>query len=58
MTSSPHVQKQCWEEQKEREVDDALRVCMLNLLPVVSTLPNLVDISLVNMKIYIFQTIA
>ena len=26
MTSSPHVQKQCWEEQKEQELGDALRV--------------------------------
>lgn len=41
--------------QKEKGVSDSLRVCNLNLLPEVITLPSLVTINLVILEIYFFQ---
>ena len=40
---------------KEQEVTDELRVCVLNILPEVSTLSSLVAVSLVEVEIYFFQ---
>ena len=38
----------------EQEVGDNLSVCVLNILPKVSSLPNLLAINLVKVEIYIF----
>ena len=38
----------------EQEVGDNLSVCVLNILPKVSSLPNLLAINLVKVEIYIY----
>ena len=46
-----------FEFQKKQEVADDLSVCVLNILPKVSSLPSLLVINLVKVEIQIFQTV-
>lgn len=49
------IQKHCWEEKPD--VGDDLSVFLLKLLPEVGTLPDLVTISIIKVKISVFQNI-
>ena len=46
-----HWEIQSYQNEPKQEVGDDLSVCMLNLLPKVSTLPRLVTINLVKVEI-------
>ena len=52
------VRKQQWEEKREegkKRVGDDLRVCMLNLIPVASTLQSLMALSLLKVEYKLFN---
>ena len=49
--------KSCQEAEKEQELGDDLSVCIMNILPKVSSLPSLLAINLTKMEIKKFQTV-